>query len=337
MNDRSFVKHAAVYGLANLLVQAGGFVLLPLYTRCLTPSDYGVLEVLGRLAETVGTCLMFGGFRQALLTFYQQSQHEAERRRVVVTTLSLFGLTGLLGGGLVLALADPLAALLNRFMQADAPILSAGLLRLAILAILLEPLSQLPMALIQARVESVRFVSITLTQFVVRVGLCVLLVKCLNGGVAGALGATALMGTLFGLTLSTRELLRGPAWPSFGQLRAMLRFTLPLVPGGLCFFLMHHGDRFFLLRYRGTEDVGTYALGYKLALAVVMFSLSPSCMVWSARMYQVERQADAPTVFGTVFTRILAGYLFGRWGWRYSRTKWYDYSAAPAMPEHRGS
>ena len=74
MNDRSFVKHAAVYGLASLLVQAGGFVLLPLYTHCLTPSDYGVLEVLGRLAETVGTCLMFGGFRQALLTFYQQSQ-----------------------------------------------------------------------------------------------------------------------------------------------------------------------------------------------------------------------------------------------------------------------
>jgi len=309
MNNRSFLKHAAVYGLANLLVKASGFVLLPLYTRCLTPSDFGLLEVLGRLAETVGTILMFGGFRQALLTFYQQSQHEAERRRVVVTLLSLFGLTGLLGGGLMLALARPLAELLNGYMHAGTPAIHVGLLRLAILAILLDPLSQFPMALIQARMESVRFVSITLTQFFVRIALCVLLVKYLQGGVAGALGATALMGLLFGLTLSARELLRGLARPSLEQVHTMLRFTLPLVPGGLCFFLMHHGDRFFLLRYCGTEDVGTYALGYKLALAAGMFSLSPLYMVWSAQMYQEAKLPTAPVVFGAMFTRILTAYL----------------------------
>jgi O-antigen/teichoic acid export membrane protein len=309
MNHRSFVKHAAVYGLASLLVQAGGFVLLPLYTHCLTPSDYGVLEVLGRLAETVGTCLMFGGFRQALLTFYQQSQCESDRRRVVSTTLGLFGLTGLLGGGLVLALASPLSGLLRGFMHGDSSGISPNLLRLAILAILLEPLSQLPLTLIQARVESVRFVSITLTQFLVRVGLCVLFVKCLAGGVAGALWATVLMGTVFGLGLCTRELIRCPAWPNLAQLRALLRFALPLMPGGLCFFAMHHGDRFFLLRYCGTEDVGIYALGYKLALAAGMFSLSPLYMVWSAQMYREAKEPNAPEVFGTVFTRILAAYL----------------------------
>ena len=309
MNDRSFVKHAAVYGLAGLLMQAGGFVLLPLYTHCLTPSDYGVLEVLGRLAETVGTCLMFGGFRQALLTFYQQSERESERRRVVSSTLSLFGLTTLLGGGLALALADPLSRLLGSITHQDAPPISAWLLRLAILAILLEPLSQIPLTLIQARVESVRFVSITLAQFLVRVGLCVLFVKYLHGGVAGALGATALMGAVFGLGLCTREVLRGPARPDLRQLRALLNFALPLMPGGLCFFLLHHGDRFFLLRYCGTEDVGTYALGYKLALGVGMFSLSPLYMVWSVRMYAVAGEPDAPAVFGTVFTRILAAYL----------------------------
>jgi O-antigen/teichoic acid export membrane protein len=81
------------------------------------------------------------------------------------------------------------------------------------------------------------------------------------------------------------------------------------MPGGLCFFLLHHGDRFFLLRYCGTEDVGTYALGYKLALAVGMFSLAPLYMVWSVRMYAVAGEPDAPEMFGRVFTRILAAYL----------------------------
>lgn len=314
MNDRSFVKHAAVYGLTNLLMQAGGFVLLPLYTHCLTPADYGVLEVLGRLAETAGTCLMFGGFRQALMTFYQQGRTETERRRVVSTTLSLVGFSGLLGGGLMLALAGPFGNLLGAFLPGDASTIRASLLRLATLAILLEPLSQVPLTLMQARFESLRFGTVALAQLLTRLGLCVLLVKYLNGGVAGALGATVLMGTVFGLALSTRELLRGPAWPDLGLLRGLLRFALPLMPGGLCFLLLHHGDRFFLLRFRGAEDVGTYALGYKLAQAAGMFSLSPLYMVWSAHMYKAARQADAAEMFGTVFTRIVAGYLLAALG-----------------------
>jgi O-antigen/teichoic acid export membrane protein len=309
LSSRSFVKHAAVYGLAGLLVQAGGFVLLPLYTHCLTPSDYGVLEVLSRMAETIGTCLMFGGFRQALLTFYQQSGDEAERRQVVATTLSLFGTTILLGGGLMLVLAGPLSRLLNHFMHTSEARLGAGLLRLAILAILLEPLSQAPLTLLQARVESVRFVLITVSQFMLRISLCVLFVKYLHGGVAGALGSSALIGGLFGLGLCLRELLRAPGRPTRRHLRALLAFALPLVPGGLCFFMLHHGDRFFMLHYRDMQEVGTYALGYKLALGVGMFSLSPLYMVWSSQMYKVAQGDDAPMVFGTVITRILAAYL----------------------------
>ena len=54
MHKESFFKHAAVYGLANLLLQGGSIVLLPIYLRCLSRADYGVLEVVGRLAETVG-------------------------------------------------------------------------------------------------------------------------------------------------------------------------------------------------------------------------------------------------------------------------------------------
>src|SRR5438067_13479492 len=107
--DRSFLKHAAVYGLANFLVQAAGFILLPLYLRCLDESGYGVVEVVGRLAETIGTCLLFGGFRQALMTFYQQAPDEAGRRRVVSATFALVGGTCLLGGVAAL-LASPWAA-----------------------------------------------------------------------------------------------------------------------------------------------------------------------------------------------------------------------------------
>jgi O-antigen/teichoic acid export membrane protein len=309
ISSRSFIKHAAVYGLAGLLVQAGGFVLLPLYTRYLTPADFGVLEVLSRLSETVGTCLMFGGLRQALLTFYQQSPDEADRRQVVVTMFGLLGLTIVLGGCLVVACAEPMCGLLNQFMHAgDAPV-SSTLLRLALLSVLLEPFVQMPLTLLQARIESVRFVIINVSQFLLRIALCVLFVKYLHGGVAGALASSVAVGVLFGVALSLRELIRSPGRPDLQKIRGLLDFALPLVPGGLCFFLLHHGDRFFLVRYRDMQEVGTYALGYKLAQAAGTFGLTPLYMVWSSQMYKAAQRDNAPIIFGAAITRILAAYL----------------------------
>jgi O-antigen/teichoic acid export membrane protein len=90
---------------------------------------------------------------------------------------------------------------------------------------------------------------------------------------------------------------------------ALLRFALPFLPGGVCFFILHHGDRFFLLHYGGEESVGTYALGYKLAMVVTTFSLNPLYMVWSVHLYQVARTPRAPAAFGVVFTRIMGAYL----------------------------
>jgi len=302
--DRSFLRHAAVYGLATVLVQAGGFVLLPVYLRCLSAEEYGVLEVVGRLAETLAAVLLLAGFRQALFAFYQQAQGEDERRQVVSGAFLLVGLAGLAGGAAMAAFGARLGGWLA---PAGA---SAWLVYLAVAGILLEPLSLLPLTLIQARVESGTYVVVVVAQFLFRVGLCILLVRFLRWGVAGALAATAATGAAFGLALSARELARGARWPGLARLRAMVAFALPMVPGALCYFVLNHGDRFFLLRHGGAAETGAYALGYKLATVVRLLSLVPLYMVWSARMYAAARGPDAAGTFGRAFTRILAAYLW---------------------------
>lgn len=302
--DRSFFKHAAIYGLATLLVQAGGFVLLPIYLRCLSRAEYGVLDVVGRLAETLATLLLLGGFRQALFTFYQQAEDLAERRRVVASAFLLVLFAAALGIVATFFASPWLNAWL--FASTEAP---HWYLWLAVVGILLEPFCLLPLTLIQARVESATYVLVVVSQFLVRVGLCILLVRVFHWGVSGALAATAFTGLLFGALLTGRELLHGMAWPRLDRVWAMFRFALPLLPGGACFFVLHHGDRFFLLRHASAEEIGTYALGYKLGMIVKMVSLSPLLMVWSARMYAVARQPDAPRQFGLASTRILAAYL----------------------------
>ena len=213
----------------------------------------------------------------------------------------------LLGGAIAMVLAGPICAM---FRPGNGPAVDPGILRLAVLAVLLEPLTLMPMALLQARLESATFVAITASQFVVRVLLTVLLTVWLPWGVTGVLTATAVTTGTYGVVLSLRELIRGGAsWPSWGHVGGLLRFAAPILPVGLCFFILQYGDRFALLYWRGEQDVGVYGLGYKVALAVSTFSLAPLYMVWNARLFQAAEEPDAPRVFGRVFTRILAAFL----------------------------
>jgi O-antigen/teichoic acid export membrane protein len=167
----------------------------------------------------------------------------------------------------------------------------------------------MPLALIQSRVHSGSYLLISVSQFLVRVGLCFLLVGWFGLGAWGVLAATVSTSAVYGVALSGRELLRSAAWPTRAHLQALLHFALPFLPGGIGFLVMQHGDRFFLLKSCGEEEVAVYGLGYKLALGVGMFSLGPLYMVWSSTMYKAARSPDAPAVFGRAFSRILAAYV----------------------------
>lgn len=312
MKATAFFKHATVFGLCSICVQAGGVVLLPLYTRCLDPGAYGLLEIIGRLSETVSMCLLVGGMRQALLTFYRQSESELDRRRVVCGMYALLGVICTLGGVLALLFASPLSRLLAEAMESRGE-LSPTLLRLAFLAIILEPLTLTATAVLQARLWSVRFLVLTLLQLLMRVGLSVLFVAFLGWGVLGVVLATAVTGLVFASVLTVCELRRGLAWPGMTQMKEMILFALPFLPGSICFFLLHHGDRFLLLRF-GPEEVGFYGLGYRLAQIVGAFSLAPLCQVWYSQLYSVAKTEDAPVVFGRAFTRILSAYAFAAIG-----------------------
>lgn len=326
MKSQSFLKHAVVYGLASMLTQIAGFVLLPLYTRYLSQSEYGVLEIVGRIAETAPTLLLFGGFRQALLTFYQQAPDEAERRQVVSAAFVLAACACLCGIALTVLLVQPLHGLiLTKVDHCE------SLLTLALFGLLFEPFTMLPLAILQSRVQSLRFVLIAFAQFLTLVAVRTVLVVCCGWGVAGVLAGTLLTTVSYGILLTISELRRGTVVPRWQTLRGLFLFALPFLPGSLCFFVLQHGDRFFLLRFASTAEVGTYSLGYKLALAVGTFSLTPLYMVWSARMYEAADKPGAPFLFGRVFTRVLAAFVFVGLGLALFQDEIVHFVAGPAF------
>src|SRR5262245_37416915 len=79
-----FAKHSGIYAVGNALNRLGAFVLLPLYTRYLTPSEYGTLELFYALSALISTVLAVG-LSHARLRFYFDHKDEANRHSVVST------------------------------------------------------------------------------------------------------------------------------------------------------------------------------------------------------------------------------------------------------------
>jgi O-antigen/teichoic acid export membrane protein len=145
--------------------------------------------------------------------------------------------------------------------------------------------------------------------FVCRVAMIAIAVAGLGLGVWGVLGASIATAAVFGVVLNLREFWHRTSWPDMHLMREVARFALPFVPGGLCFFVIGCGDRFFLVKSAGAEELGVYALGCKLASAVAIFSFTPFFKVWSARMYDAFALPDAAAVVGRACTRMLGAYV----------------------------
>lgn len=76
----SVLKHTIIYGLGKSSTQIAAFLLLPLYTRVLTPSDYGILSLIGFFTGIIGN--IFGlGTSTSVFRFYQSSDEQKKKKR----------------------------------------------------------------------------------------------------------------------------------------------------------------------------------------------------------------------------------------------------------------
>src|ERR687896_1484606 len=108
---RRLGKHSAVYGLGGLVSRILAVLLLPLYTRYLSPSDYGKVETLIALTTVLGIALRMG-IHSAFFRFYFDSAEPEHRRRLLRT--SFWFTMGMATAGLAagLLLSAPIADLL---------------------------------------------------------------------------------------------------------------------------------------------------------------------------------------------------------------------------------
>ena len=293
---RRLGKHSAIYGLGGLISRILAVLLLPLYTRYLSPSDYGVVETLIALTTVVGIALS-AGIGSAFFRFYFDSNEPAARRRVLRTSFWFIMAMATLGLVVGVAFAGELSQFLfgttkdSKLVAASFVGLWAGM-----------NWAQLT-NLFRVEERSVAFVSASVANILVTVGATLILVVALDKGPIGVIvgNFTGTLAVYSVLVFYRREQLG----LEFDRklLRQMNRFGLPLVPSALFLWVTNFSDRIFLAKLADTHEVGLYSVGVRIASAMVLM-LTAFRLAWPAFAYSIEDDGEARRTYAYVLTYV---------------------------------
>lgn len=263
MTSGRALRSAAVYAFATALRGGVAFLLLPLYTRVLEPSEYGRLAVI--LTITAAASIIFAfGLDFALFRNYFQLATDPARQQRMVDSLWAFLIIAPLAGALVLsAIAAPLLSP-GSIVTSDE--LTIGL----IAAALFVSATTVPLSLMRARQQLRSYVMLSAIYTAATAITTVVLVVGFEAGVRGWLVAMLIANFVAFGAAARMTPWRRPR-PFDAQLvRQGLTLGLPLIPHGLGHWALMLADRAVLATIVSTAAVGVYTLGATLALPALM-------------------------------------------------------------------
>lgn len=257
------IKHSLLYLLARGLPGLVNFAALALYTRLLSPTEYGQYSLALALVSFL-QMLLFGWLNLGVLRFLPRFGNQRQMFfSTIVVAYSCVAGTGL-GMALLawLITTDPTLAKLS---------LASGLLLVS------WAFFELNLQLQNSQFNPYRYGSMMLGKTLLALG---------SGGLLAWLGLGAegiLWGLLLGNALPVLLLCRQEwqhlhwRWADKQILRQMLAYGLPLTASALLNEVINSSDRLLLAWLQGVETAGQYAVAYDLprfTLVMLMMSIN---------------------------------------------------------------
>jgi O-antigen/teichoic acid export membrane protein len=292
------VKHTLIFGIGSVVNSAFGLVLVPLYTRYLRASEFGVLSLL-TITLTLITIVLKFGLNQAFFRHYYDTENPSERRRIVGSTLIFLLASGLLSTGLLYLIAPQVSWLI---FSGDSG--QANLLRLIFFIGFFEIISVIPDSILRANFKSAHYSALNIAAFVFQLSaICYFVIgvdasvqSVLRGRLIGSVFETAIFFFVVRRDLSLNF--------SSPELRGLLAFGTPLIFNQIAMTLFMMVDRFFLERFAKARDVGVYAIANTLVSVVSVLATVPFSQVWTVMRFSVMNEEGAEEYYSRVLTYI---------------------------------
>jgi O-antigen/teichoic acid export membrane protein len=257
------------------------FFLLPILTRHLSPSDYGVVEMFTSLTTCLSGVVIIGGNTILAKEYFNNS--DAGRAPLIGGILTLTCISALILLVAVAAFELPAGAIAHLFKLGD------GLLYLAIVSSLANAIIALVTTLLQVEKRAGAYMgfvnSKTLLEISVSLALIVSFGLKWSGRITGIAGSSILFAFLSLVWLWKRNV---RFTLTAGQAKVMLALGLPLVAAHVSVWIYGMVDRVMITNLFDLASTGVYSVGFRFGTVVAMVETAFS-MAWLPYFYENVR------------------------------------------------
>jgi O-antigen/teichoic acid export membrane protein len=296
---RELVKKTGIYAIAGVAARALSILLLPVYTRFLSPADYGVMELLDLTVNLV-SLLLGARLGQAIFYFYFAAEGKREKETCVSTALACSVLCGILCASLSLFFAPSL----SRFIFGTAEY--SHYLKLVFLGFGLSLPLEVGYCCLRAYGDSKRFVAVKIASQFGAAALALVFLVMFRAGINALLIGSLIGFAGTGAYVSWHLLRSVRTSIDLRLMMRLVRYSMPLGVSGLAVFLIHYGDRFFLRPRISLAELGIYSLAYKIGM-LVSFCHAPFVLHWNAQICEIGHRKDGRQIFVQSYMYLAAG------------------------------
>lgn len=311
-NIKEFAKGSSILVFSNIVLKGIQFLLLPMYTRYLSPEELGISDSITSFTTFLFPLLVMA-FDSAFSAFYYEKKEENHFTKVFNTVFSFLVVQSLIPI-LLIGASDSISRVLFKSIK-----YSLGV-KLALFSVSAN-LWYLPFALLtrmQNRMK--KFAIINVVSSTVMILLNILFISVFHWGYIALMASTfcvnVLQVILYGVTCKVDIKTR---WVDRQLFKNMFRYALPFIPMTVSTWILNMSDRYMLLFISGEAEVGIYGIGARF-VTILSVVISGITTAYTSFAFQNVENENAKEMFSDVVNVIfvfLAGVcttvaLFGK-------------------------
>jgi O-antigen/teichoic acid export membrane protein len=253
------------YIFSSLCTKGLSILLLPVYTRYLSPKDYGVISILNSFGQFLPILISLY-IDSAFGRYYHEDKMDFTRLRSLYSTTFWFIA---FYGGLVVLISLTTSYLWVKRVE----VIPFSYLFLTFVPVLLSQLGQLGTIFLRQSLDARRSTLVEVSSSILSVLVIIYLLIFFKMGVIGRLigGSIApIICVIYYVWYFWRNKLLTFEF-SFPILRRGLIYSIPLLPSLIGSWITGLSDRFILAKYNTLDSVGVYSLA--LSIATVLYVL----------------------------------------------------------------
>ncbi len=259
-----FIKRIGAVGVAQTFQSMKGLILLPVFTKILGSSDYGVWSLILTTIAVMQPFILLG-LPDAVLRFLSPLSKEKIVQGVITVALTVL-LMGSIISIIFFLSSDILANTIFKEPRA------VSIIRLAVPYIILDSVNMIILGSFRVFGMIKKYSAVIIMKTCIEIALIVFF----------TFSGYGLYGVLFSVIINESITLllmlffifsyAGITRPDFSLLKPYLVFGLPLIPITLARFVIDSSDRYVIGFYLGAEKVGIYSAAYGIGVIPLVLS-----------------------------------------------------------------